>query len=146
MNDERAGHSARSPQPGKYRACLGVLLHAQGQFRAWFLASLFVPWPLIHSVPQNCWTPLTLDSGVEARKIIIKCVISVVKNTLKKTGWGAPLNKRDGKAFQRGDFPEEQEGLQHKLVEVDPGKRVPHMRFSAALGHRSSVLWLSLRK
>lgn len=32
----------------KTQVLLGMLLHAQGQFRAWLLASLFVHWPLIH--------------------------------------------------------------------------------------------------
>lgn len=78
---ESTGHRAQSPQPEKYRSCPAVLLHAQDLFKAWLMATLFVHWPLIHSVPQNCWMPVTVDSGVEARKIIIKCVISAVKNT-----------------------------------------------------------------
>lgn len=77
---ESTGHRAQSPQPGKYRSC-SVLLPAQDLFKAWLMATLFVHWPLIHSVPQNCWMRVTVDSGVEARKIIIKCVMSAVKNT-----------------------------------------------------------------
>lgn len=48
------GHRAQSPQPGKYRSCPAVLLPAQDLFKAWLMATLFVHWPLIHSVPQNC--------------------------------------------------------------------------------------------
>lgn len=39
---ESTGHRAQPPQPGKYRSCSAVLLHAQDLFKAWFMATLFI--------------------------------------------------------------------------------------------------------
>lgn len=75
MKDKSRGYIAQSLWPRTYRLCSVALFPAEDWFKVWPLAGLFVHWPLVHSVPQICCIHLTLDSGVEAGKIPVKCVI-----------------------------------------------------------------------
>lgn len=68
---------------------------------------------------------VTVDSGVEARKIIIRCVISAVKNTWKTGGCSFILR-------EIGRLPRET-GSEHGPMKADPGKRVSHVTFSPLL-------------